>query len=99
MGYYINPKDMTKEAWLAQHGKPSSTPPPFSVAEQGELPVCLVQNALFSAAGVCFSEQELAAWKAPDPRPRQWFTASIADLKAVGALPESFNIPEFASER
>jgi hypothetical protein len=87
MGVYVNPQDMSKEDWLALHGQILLDPPKWEDIEEGKLPVCLVQNAFFSAAGIAFSESELACFSNPsDPRPRSWFMVSIKDLEKVSPI-------------
>lgn len=80
MGIYVNPTDgSTKEQWLAKHGEQiarPSWPPP-----QGRAIVCLVDNRIFTAAGVCDTERELRAFTGPtDHRPKKWFTVPCAAL-------------------
>jgi hypothetical protein len=71
MGYYINPPDQTKEDWLQEHGDEVGTP--SWPAPDGSALVCLIDNGPFSAAGICFSEQEFQAFVTPDGRPRTWY--------------------------
>lgn len=95
MGYYIDPKDGTKESWLAQHGRPLPGQPKWkAVVKTGELPVCLVDNRAFTAAGVCFSEREQEAFARPDGRRKFWFAVPIQDLIQVGAIPKDFALEE-----
>lgn len=84
MGIYINPRDMSKEAWLAVHGIPVSMP--RAHREDDMVAVCLVDNFAFTAAGVCFSQREFEAFAYPDGRPREWFMVPIADLIELGAI-------------
>ena len=84
MGYYINPKGTTKEAWLVEHGEPTHGP---AAITETHLPVVLVNNGIFNAAGVAIDERELEAFTQPhDTRPKLWFRVSRADLQAVGAI-------------
>lgn len=99
MGYYIDPPDMSKEAWLAKHGLARTEAPSFDVVKQGALPVCLVDNGIFTAAGVAFSQRELEEFKRSDGRPRKWYVVSIQALKDVKALPANYTVPEFTEER
>ncbi len=81
MGYYINPPEGTKEEWLVKHGVGVT---PGMVREwdfKGDyLPVCLVQNPSFTAAGIAYDKDEAQVFLAPDSRPRRWFSVSRADL-------------------
>jgi len=84
MGQYINPQDTTKERWLFLHGEPTEGPCEIT---ESHLPVVLVNNGLFTAAGVCPHPQEVAAFVRPDDlRPKQWFRVKIEDLEKVGAI-------------
>src|SRR5688572_24932835 len=99
MGIYINPPDMSKEEWLSKHGikVPTAhlTEATFGSWKDPQdrpcLPVCLVDNGIFTAAGIAFSPNDLDAFLHPDGRPRKWYLAAIDDLVTVGALQ-----PEYA---
>lgn len=81
MGYYINPPNMTKEEWLAKHGKPLQTLSDYDFAGDN-LPVCLVNNGWMTAAGIAYHQRELEAFNSPsDTRPRKWFEVSKTDLE------------------
>lgn len=79
MGLYINPPDMSKEEWLEQHGRMSTNP--FRVRLQRnnnddpEVLVLLVDNGLFSAAAICYSDDEYERFiEGMQGRPyTQWF--------------------------
>lgn len=84
MGCYINPKDMTKEAWLYKFAKPVAEPTPIT---ETEVPICLVDNGPFTAAAVAYDPRELAAFVRPeDHRPKVWFSALREDLYKVSDL-------------
>lgn len=84
MGIYVNPEGETKEDWLAKHGKILLGVPKWDDVEEGKLPVCLLDNGPFTAAGVADSPSELDAFSRPDdPRPKTWFMVSIVDLETV----------------
>jgi hypothetical protein len=70
MGYYINPHNMTKEEWLIRNGRSISS---YTKVEAGEYPVCLVDNGLFTAAGIAYSQDEAMAFARPDGRPKRWY--------------------------
>ena len=74
MGFYINPKGMTKEAFLAEHGKELSLAEVSWPPKDDEALVCMVDNGPFRAAGIMVDEREFAQWGRPDHRPRKWFT-------------------------
>ena len=82
MGYYINPKTGTKEQWLAENAKPIS----HSEAKnfdftKGHLPVVLVDNGAFTAAGIAYDHAERDEFMRPDGRPTKWFTVERNKLK------------------
>lgn len=85
MGCYVNPTNMSKEDWLRQHGRRVSIDD-VEIAES-ELPVCLVDNGMFRAAGVAYDERELEAFSVPsDTRPKVWFMVSREALRTASDL-------------
>lgn len=84
MGVYINPTDMTKEKWLRVYGSPITNPPSSITDVPGYLPVCLVYNPLFTAAGIAYSDGELSVFANPqDARPKEWYFVRIENLLSV----------------
>lgn len=89
MGLYINPAGTTKEKWLFDHG--IQTKWASDLFDQGQefeptlYPVCLVENGLFRAAGVCYSQREFEAFspRPSDTRPRTWFLVEASLLNEV----------------
>jgi hypothetical protein len=75
MGYYINPESMSKEEWLTTHGEVFSLEDCRNSFKQGssDIPVCLVDNGWMTAAGICYSAEELEAFAHPDGRPKKWY--------------------------
>lgn len=87
MGAYVNPPSGTKEEWLQKNAiRMDSAPVNFDEIPPGSLPVAVVDNGPFTSAGICFDPGELAEFRRPDGRPRQWFMAKIEDLKTVSNL-------------
>jgi len=82
MGYYINPEDMSKEEFLKLHGTPIRSVDVKSVPND-TLPVCLVDNGLFTAAGIIYSSQEADEFLRVDGRRKQWFSALRGQAAAV----------------
>lgn len=84
MGIYINPKNMSKEQFLLNHGEEVFEITPKAIWDKrpgGSLPVVLVNNGPFTAAGVCDSLQELSAFLHPgDHRPKTLFYVKIQHL-------------------
>ncbi|KKM99427.1 hypothetical protein LCGC14_1147950 [marine sediment metagenome] len=82
MGIYINPSEQTKEQWLEEYAVETLTPkyPPT----EGLTLICLVENNLFTAAGVIFDRNEWEAFNEPhDLRLRRWFTAPVSEVDEV----------------
>lgn len=85
MGEYINPHDRTKEEFLVSEGRLIGSPQEALVGE--ELPVCLVNNGPFTAAGIAYDAGEIAAFTEPgDSRPKKWYAVSIKKLKPFMSL-------------
>ena len=83
MGMYINPIDgKTKHRWLADNGKLLEHPPKkISDLPKEHLPVVLVDNGPFTAAGVAYCDDELQVFSDPiDPRKKLWYSVSIKDM-------------------
>lgn len=83
MGLYINPPDMTKEEWLAKYAE-EATPTDLALTTYplgDKVPVVLVDNGWFTAAGVMYSVRELQEFLDPfDSRPKKCFLASKEEL-------------------
>ena len=86
MGAYVNPSGESKEEWLSKNATKLDGPPSKFDEVPGSLPVSLVNNGPFTAAGICFDQGELAEFSAPDRRPKKWFMAKIEDLMSVSNL-------------
>jgi len=83
MGVYVNPTEGTKEQFLDKIcTKRHLFLPPEWKAEKGQVLVCLVDNGAFTAAGVCYSEGEYAAFTvSTDKRSKVWFEVPLEDLQ------------------
>lgn len=76
MGYYLNPKDMSKEQFLDKYGEVCMKPTDFTrTSDSGkeQIIVCWVHNGDFTAAGICVNQDEFDAFMHPDPRTKMWF--------------------------
>jgi len=90
MGMYINPPNMTKEEFLKKHGERVSlavlkseyaTKSSDDYNDLDKLPVVLVDNGLFTAAAIAFSNTELRYFiEVTDPRPKTYWVVSRALL-------------------
>ena len=86
MGYYINPKDMSKEEFLIRKGHILDGAPTVHEAD-GRTAVCLVNNGPFTAAAIVFSPNELKEFTNPqDRRPKLWYMVKNSDLAKYCSL-------------
>ena len=78
MGYYIQTSGLKNKAQeIVEVYGAEPIPQPASLAEVGDdyAVICVVQNPLFDAAGLCYSDDELKDFARPDSdyqRPRTW---------------------------
>lgn len=95
MGFYINPTNMTKENWLKDNSVAVMFSPPDwkTVREKNLIPVCLVNNGPFNAAGICYSEREMNAFNLPtDEREKVW--CIVPQEKIYEIMPEIVGLIE-----
>ena len=90
MGYYINPKDKSKEQWLKENGTLSNKLTCAEVIAKSNpggskiLPVVLVDNGPFTAAAIAFSEREFEEFATPtDRRSKLYFLVEVEKLMEV----------------
>lgn len=92
MGYYVNPKGCRKELWLELNGHRvlgKTTDVWENAVKQGRLPVVLMDNGFFTAAGVCFSKEEYQEFTNPkDSRPKLVFVVDTDKLLEASDLPK-----------
>lgn len=94
MGAYVNPRNESKEMWLTRFAemvdwKPGEELPSFvSFTREGNLPVILVDNGLFTAAGIGFDEREYKMMTdcTTDTREKLLFSAPKDKLLEVSNL-------------
>lgn len=89
MGYYVNPRNESKESFLSREGIRASSDRKISweSVPAGFLPVALVDNGLFTAAGIAYSKAELDEFtRSDDPRPRKLYLVKIEKLLKVSDL-------------
>lgn len=88
MGSYVNPKSETKESFLEREGKLVDSPS-WKNKPENTLPVILVCNAFFTAAGIAYSERELQVFLDPfDFRPKKFYYVDINKLAEVSDILE-----------
>lgn len=81
MGYYINPKQQTKEEFLAACGRLLELADVRAFDfDQGELPVCLVDNGVFTAAAIAYDARERDYFLREDHRPKTWYAVPAVEL-------------------
>lgn len=86
MGYYINPPNETKEEFLQREGTKFS-PIEWKNVPDDSLPVVLINNGFFTAAGIAYSKRELEAFIVPaDRRPKSFYLVKIEKLLPVSDL-------------
>lgn len=92
MGYYVNPPNMAKDAWLDDNGERINSPLEFNEAyKDGKMNVVLIDNRAFKAAAVCYSVKELQELNNPsDIRGKEWYLVPIDALKKIQAIPQNF---------
>lgn len=85
MGAYINSRNMTKEDWLVINGVPTTlnSLKYWDDLLQGTLPVCLVDNGHFTAAGIAYCKEELECFKRNDGRLKKWYIVETHKLHEV----------------
>jgi len=87
MGAYINPSNCTKEEFLTEKARRATLEELLDWDYEGnkeELPVVLVDNGFFTAAGIMYSDRERTEFLSPtDDRPKRFYIAKIEDLREV----------------
>ena len=89
MGAYINTVNGTKERWLFENAKPITRQEfkNFDYSDETQMPVCLVDNGAFRAAGIAYSAKENQAFTHPENcRPKEYFICKTSDLLEVSDL-------------
>lgn len=86
MGFYVNPSNCSKEAWLINNGiEVLDRTLDWDAVPAGCLPVVLINNGPFTAACIAYDPRELASATDPkDRRQRTIFIVEIKDLVTVG---------------
>lgn len=95
MGYYIEvPVNLGKAQYLRDHADVRDTTATAPIAET-DVRLCVVQNGLFDAIGICYDDSERDAFNdLSDPRPKDWLvTSKSTALELYGERP---NTPQLA---
>lgn len=95
MGLYVNPSESSKENWLKENGERISQPSTYADIDDKKAAVCLVDNGMFTAAGIVTDQRELEAFSnTGDLRPKWWYLvprAKLYDPNVSAAKPEFFD--------
>ncbi len=92
---YLNPPRMTKEQFLDRYGRTLS---PYIAKRwrfhegnpKGEVPVCLVDNGLFTAAGAAPDKYEYKRWfDDQTDRPRTFWAVPLTAIREHCALSQA----------
>ena len=87
MGCYIDPKNETKEQFLKREGEEIKVFGSNLYIQDNFYPVCLVNNGQFTAAAICWNEEEFKRFTRPeDLRPKVWFLVSFDKLREVSDI-------------
>ena len=86
MGIYVNPPREAKERFLGRVGTQLPVAP-GSILEVpvGHCVVCLVDNGMWTGAGVMYSDRELAKFMPTkeDQRSRTWYAVPLTALRGT----------------
>jgi hypothetical protein len=87
MGLYVNPTRQSKERWVQQNAKSQHRTGDAvigarhaEILRQGLVPLVLVDNGIFTALGVLYSQQEAEGFAREDGRPKLFITVDRAAL-------------------
>ena len=83
MGYYVNPPNETKEVFLYREGLevPKAD---WDKVPKDSIPIILINNGMFTTAGICFSPKEYEELTVHDERPKKIFIIKKSKLKEIG---------------
>lgn len=90
MGCYVNPTEESKEEFLEREGE-EVVSDVISIffkehVKRGNMPVVLVDNGKFSAAGVAYCESEFERFVRYDNRPKKFYLVPLEKLKEVSDI-------------
>ena len=93
MGCYVDPLYETKEEFLKREGQVVTSDYIFRnyqyIKQEGSLPVILIDNGNFTAAGVAYTECEFELFTVKDDnRPKRFFIVPIEKLMTVSPIEE-----------
>lgn len=83
MGWFVQPRSETKEAWLARNGAPATRDEVMTLdLTAGKLPVALVDNGAFHAAAILYDDRERDVLNDWDDRPITLYLVDRALLES-----------------
>lgn len=87
MGAYVNPPEgENKILWLMEHAIEAHSHDAQTIMENcpvESLPVCLIDNGAFQAAGIGFDANEVKDFAVPDGRMKLWYYVPTEKLHTV----------------
>ena len=83
MGFYVNPEKESKEAFLDREGLevPKAD---WDKIPKDSIPVILIDNGMFTAAGIAYDKSEYEVFTGRDGRPKKIFIVKKSKLKEIG---------------
>ena len=87
MGFYVNPKNMTKDKFFSEFGQELThkeyTETTFKDAQDmGAHVVVLIDNGAFKAGLICYNESEHTEFiNHPDSRPKKYYLVGVEHLQ------------------
>ena len=86
MGTYLNPSDgSSKEQFLKKNGDQLENAPVWENIPKDSMAVCLIENGMFTAAGVADSKSELNSLGEQDGRTKTWYIVPKTLVEANSA--------------
>ena len=89
MGYYIETNSNHGKAdWLVINSRAIQTLGPKTGTKE-MIPVCVLDNGLFEAAGIMYDQREFEDFIRPDGRPRVWLLVPRKEIIKLNPSVES----------
>jgi len=102
VGYYIEvPEPINKASQLVVLHEAVAIPPPrsFDAIPSDQALICVVENGMFDAAGVCYDEKEFSAFNHPDGRRKFWLLMNKEEAIRLCPRLASVHGPWYAGAR
>ena len=86
MGTYLNPSDgSSKENFLKKNGEQLENAPVWENIPKDSMAVCLIDNGMFTAAGIADSKSELNSLREYNGRTKTWYNVPKTLVKTNSA--------------